>query len=238
MDYSLLIGVRRRKYEIFDRKNNDSVRDSSSVVSSNGDDSVPNPYHQDEDGAIHAALVQAKGTFYIGIIDVLQEWNWNKWSERMTKVHVLRKEAAGLSAIEPDVYRKRFIQRAIIDVFEFVDELDIAKVLQEMNKEDCKDGSNDLDGACTSEGSNLSDDSYTRYFDKKGLTHNAECLAREEFKKDNSDDEKDVEMGENSSNELFATTIERPRHGNCANTIVGVDDRFNVSPLHNDYCGH
>ncbi len=76
------------------------------------------PAFKDPDGAMHAAVVEGQGTFYIGIIDILQEWNYDKWYERMTKKYVLRKDAAGLSAMDPLNYRKRFYQRAVLDVFD------------------------------------------------------------------------------------------------------------------------
>jgi hypothetical protein len=74
-------------------------------------------------GQYLAAAVEGAGGFYFGIIDILQEWNWQKWYERMFKIHILRKDGAGLSAIEPHQYRKRFLQRAVIDIFSGVDAL-------------------------------------------------------------------------------------------------------------------
>jgi len=70
---------------------------------------------------MHAAVVEGQGTFYIGIIDILQEWNYDKWYERMFKKYVLRKDANGLSAMDPLNYRKRFYQRAVLDVFDGLD---------------------------------------------------------------------------------------------------------------------
>jgi hypothetical protein len=40
-----------------------------------------------------------------------QEWNWDKKLERSLKVWFLRKDAAGLSAVEPRTYKLRFMER-------------------------------------------------------------------------------------------------------------------------------
>jgi hypothetical protein len=72
--------------------------------------------YYDDPFAIPAAAVEGAGSFQLGIIDTLQEWNWSKWNERMFKTIVLRKDGEGLSAIEPRSYRKRFMQRAVLDV--------------------------------------------------------------------------------------------------------------------------
>ena len=105
MDYSLLVGVSRRNFEI---------------VGDNKDSKVS---QSNEDG-YNAVVVEGQGTFYIGIIDILQEWNYSKWYERMFKVYVLGKDPYGISAIEPITYRKRFYQRAVLDVFDGLDAKD------------------------------------------------------------------------------------------------------------------
>lgn len=68
-----------------------------------------------------AAAVEGAGAFYFGIIDILQEWDWRKWNERMLKVYILQKNGSGLSAMEPKGYQERFMQRAVFDVFSGVD---------------------------------------------------------------------------------------------------------------------
>jgi 1-phosphatidylinositol-4-phosphate 5-kinase len=48
------------------------------------------------------------GFYYIGIIDILQQWNTQKKLERFWKVHVQRCDPNGLSAIDPVRYQRRF----------------------------------------------------------------------------------------------------------------------------------
>jgi hypothetical protein len=71
----------------------------------------------------HAAAVEGAGSFYFGVIDILQEWNWDKWLERFFKTIFLRKDGDGLSAIEPHQYRQRFMNRAVVDIFASLDEI-------------------------------------------------------------------------------------------------------------------
>lgn len=91
---------------------------AASAAAVSGAQPLFTPAFKDPDGAMHAAVVEGQGTFYIGIIDILQEWNYDKWYERMMKKYILRKDAAGLSAMDPLNYRKRFYQRAVLDVFD------------------------------------------------------------------------------------------------------------------------
>lgn len=55
--------------------------------------------------------------YHISIIDYLQEWNFNKKSERFMKTVLLQKDGVGLSAIEPNQYAKRFIHFMEMNVF-------------------------------------------------------------------------------------------------------------------------
>ncbi|RHY82054.1 hypothetical protein DYB35_012374, partial [Aphanomyces astaci] len=55
-----------------------------------------------------AHFVSGPSAYYIGIIDVLQQWTLTKQVERLYKVHVLQKDGRGISAINPNQYAKRF----------------------------------------------------------------------------------------------------------------------------------
>ncbi|KAI9920485.1 hypothetical protein PsorP6_015749 [Peronosclerospora sorghi] len=48
------------------------------------------------------------GYYYVGIIDILQTWTLAKKLERFWKVQIQRKDGAGLSAIDPVQYQRRF----------------------------------------------------------------------------------------------------------------------------------
>ena len=59
----------------------------------------------------HAHKVAGPSVYYLGIVDVLQDWTLAKQAERFYKVHVLRKDPRGVSAIAPQAYAARFQQK-------------------------------------------------------------------------------------------------------------------------------
>lgn len=63
-----------------------------------------------------AHQVSGPSKYYFGLVDVLQQWTLAKQTERMYKVHVLRKSGRGLSAIAPRPYARRF-QRKMRQLF-------------------------------------------------------------------------------------------------------------------------
>lgn len=78
MDYSLLVGVVQRRFEVMERPSTQSVL---SLKSDSND-----PFMRDEDGGMHVTVVEGPGTYFMGIIDVLQHWNWEKKLERFMKI--------------------------------------------------------------------------------------------------------------------------------------------------------
>lgn len=108
MDYSLLIGVIRRRFEVVD---NSVARQTDELG-------------RDANGAFNAAIVEGPGSYHMGIIDILQEWNWEKKLERYFKIYFKFRDPEGLSAIQPDKYQARFMRRAVVEVFEGMDETD------------------------------------------------------------------------------------------------------------------
>lgn len=73
---------------------------------------------RDPDGGLRARFVEGPGTYYIGMIDILQEWNWKKRIERFFKTWVRLYDPDGISAVEPDFYQERFWQRCVLDTFD------------------------------------------------------------------------------------------------------------------------
>eukprot|EP01083_Nonionella_stella_P183907 665791_1 len=71
---------------------------------------APNEYTE-KDNACDARVIEGPGMYYLGIIDVLQEWNTTKSLERMVKVYLRCKSKYGISCVEPKYYRKRFMQK-------------------------------------------------------------------------------------------------------------------------------
>ena len=147
MDYSLLIGVKTKHFYIDNLNGEDTVslnpvfatsqrptfatnldQDSDSSIESSqrpfciyGGKNGADPFSRDWEGGMRASQVKGAGTYYFGIIDVLQEWNWTKRFERYIKMYFYRKDPEGLSCIDPDRYADRFIDYVVKDTFEFED---------------------------------------------------------------------------------------------------------------------
>ena len=64
-----------------------------------------------------ASIVEGPQSYHMGIIDILQRWTVRKRLERLAKSW--RRDAwAGISAVPPGEYAKRFTERVIFDVFD------------------------------------------------------------------------------------------------------------------------
>eukprot|EP01035_Chromulina_nebulosa_P019416 gene19416-25292_t len=120
MDYSLLVGVKRQRFEVI-KESNSGASNSSFMTSITNSLELENPFQRKKDGGISASIVEGPGTFYFGIIDVLQEWNYSKKLERYFKLFILRLEGDGLSAIAPDLYAARFYEGAVLDFLEGIE---------------------------------------------------------------------------------------------------------------------
>ena len=143
MDYSLLVGVTRKSFDVLDEVENSS----HARQSQNGSDEFPEAqsrlsqfthtspiprtssvlqrgdrkldiFQRDKSGGMNAVVVHGPATYYFGIIDILQKWNWQKRVERLIKTVILRRDGNGLSAMPPHGYFARFMTRCVEDVFE------------------------------------------------------------------------------------------------------------------------
>ncbi|RHZ34631.1 hypothetical protein DYB26_012230 [Aphanomyces astaci] len=124
MDYSLLIGMHYSQFKItsghppedatnvFTRSGSPKLThrtrlESSSATRDEDDWSGENTFGE-VTHRYSAHFVSGPSAYYIGIIDVLQQWTLTKQVERLYKVHVLQKDGRGISAINPNQYAKRF----------------------------------------------------------------------------------------------------------------------------------
>ena len=117
MDYSLLLGI---SYQQIDNKYNirrgggSSSNKRAYFIDENAEQEYNNKLSLDEptdNYTVKANIVEGPGTYYIGIIDMLQKWNTNKKLERAIKVYLRCKNKAGISCVEPVFYRKRFLKK-------------------------------------------------------------------------------------------------------------------------------
>ena len=101
MDYSLLLGVNERSFNLTEQDRQLPAAGEAGQYRA--------PFHVTDEGGVQALLVVGPGTYYMGIIDILQKWDLNKKLERLAK-RLLRKDPDGLSAIEPNAYQDRFVR--------------------------------------------------------------------------------------------------------------------------------
>ena len=100
------------------RRHHHEHKISDASVSKRPDDSDPDPFQRDEDGGIHAKKVEGPGMYFIGIIDILQDYNLSKKLERFFKVYIQGADPDGLSSAPPTFFANRFWKRNVIELFE------------------------------------------------------------------------------------------------------------------------
>ncbi|KAE8909704.1 hypothetical protein PF005_g14409 [Phytophthora fragariae] len=76
---------------------------------SNGRKSV----HPFARGGMSVDEVHGPGLYYLGLIDILQQWNFRKRVEHFVRVYLLFQDRHGISVVNPRQYAERFQQRVI-----------------------------------------------------------------------------------------------------------------------------
>ena len=114
LDYSLLIGVRKMKYDVQDIEVDTAEVNSGEKASNIGINST-----------FHAKSLVGPAVYYLGIVDFLQDWTTMKVLERSFKIYVTRKDPDGLSVMPPMQYMQRF-QKKMEQIFEIDDNISVA----------------------------------------------------------------------------------------------------------------
>ena len=114
VDYSLYLGVHKRSYDV-DMTRNASFRlstpDGASSPANNRFINTNTPFFATDDGGIGAVFVEGPAVFYMGIVDILQEYDSWKKLERFMKVVICKMHGDGISCIQAHPYRNRFINK-------------------------------------------------------------------------------------------------------------------------------
>ncbi|GMF46497.1 unnamed protein product [Phytophthora fragariaefolia] len=106
MDYSLLIGIHKCHL----RAPRPSYA-TSFGASSDFDEAFDRELNLDESNSgINLSPLGDDEVYFVGIIDILQQWDWEKQLEKAGKV-LLGKSARGISAVAPAPYCRRFQAR-------------------------------------------------------------------------------------------------------------------------------
>ena len=112
MDYSLLVGVKRQRFEVLKDRQDEEIMDPDHVAEPfNAVERLrtsEDPFQRRVDGGVLASIVEGPGIFYFGIIDVLHEWTLRKKLERYFKIYVRGFDGDGLSATDPETYAARY----------------------------------------------------------------------------------------------------------------------------------
>ncbi|EGZ23031.1 phosphatidylinositol-4-phosphate 5 kinase-like protein [Phytophthora sojae] len=71
------------------------------------------PVHPFTRGGMSVDEVHGPGLYYLGLIDILQQWNFRKRVEHFVRVYLLFQDRHGVSVVNPRQYAERFQQRVI-----------------------------------------------------------------------------------------------------------------------------
>ncbi|KAF1791256.1 Leucine-rich repeat domain, L domain-like [Phytophthora cactorum] len=106
MDYSLLIGIHKCHFRAPRPGNANGIGTSTDF-----DDVFNRELHLDgPNSGVNLAPLGDNEVYFVGIIDILQQWDWEKQFEKAGKV-LLGKSARGISAVAPTAYCRRFQAR-------------------------------------------------------------------------------------------------------------------------------
>lgn len=73
--------------------------------------------------SFNAKSVSGPATYFMGIVDFLQDWSSKKKLERAGKIYLYRQEPGGISVMEPASYCRRFQDKMDV-IFDVPDEVD------------------------------------------------------------------------------------------------------------------
>ncbi|KAF1313621.1 Phosphatidylinositol-4-phosphate 5 kinase-like protein, partial [Globisporangium splendens] len=126
IDYSLLVGIHHRSFNVSHYSSADNFehppRGSSGSIggisrdragSGGGFDPTMKPFHQAIQGGMSVDEVHGPGIYFMGLIDILQQWNFRKRVEHFVRVYIFMQDKNGISVVNPRQYADRFQQRVI-----------------------------------------------------------------------------------------------------------------------------
>nr|CCA20777.1 phosphatidylinositol4phosphate5kinase (PiPIPKD8/GPCRPIPK) putative [Albugo laibachii Nc14]CCA23717.1 phosphatidylinositol4phosphate5kinase (PiPIPKD8/GPCRPIPK) putative [Albugo laibachii Nc14] len=104
IDYSLLVGIHHRSFNVSHSspaaqygENDAEIASSPSMI----------------DGGMTVDAVHGPGIYFIGLIDILQQWNFRKKVEHFIRVFFLLQDRHGISVVHSRQYAERFQQRVV-----------------------------------------------------------------------------------------------------------------------------
>ena len=110
MDYSLLLAIEQVKRT---RKVDDSIR----ITPSSSTRQIVSDYAPTFTDRHRFKSSCGNFVYHIAMIDYLQTFNLEKWTESKFKIWILRRNDKLISAIEPEFYAERFLRFMSTEVF-------------------------------------------------------------------------------------------------------------------------
>uniref|UniRef100_H3GUS6 PIPK domain-containing protein n=1 Tax=Phytophthora ramorum TaxID=164328 RepID=H3GUS6_PHYRM len=83
---------------------------------SSGTNASKKSLHQFAHRGMSVDEVHGPGLYYLGLIDILQQWNFRKRVEHFVRVYLLMQDRHGVSVVNPRQYADRFQQRVITEL--------------------------------------------------------------------------------------------------------------------------
>ncbi|OQR95942.1 phosphatidylinositol-4-phosphate-5-kinase (Pi-PIPK-D8/GPCR-PIPK) [Thraustotheca clavata] len=127
IDYSLLVGIHHRKFTV------EAPLSPVGRVDSEFCGYHHPPFHQAQQGGMGVEEVYGPGVYFMGLIDILQQWNMRKRIEHFVRVYIFQQDKLGISVVKPAVYMDRFQKRV---VKELIHDLHGESELQDMAEEE------------------------------------------------------------------------------------------------------
>uniref|UniRef100_K3WQW3 PIPK domain-containing protein n=1 Tax=Globisporangium ultimum (strain ATCC 200006 / CBS 805.95 / DAOM BR144) TaxID=431595 RepID=K3WQW3_GLOUD len=152
IDYSLLVGIHHRSFNVSHYSSADNFehppRGSSGSIGGvsrdrassggGGFDPTMKPFHQAIQGGMSVDEVHGPGIYFMGLIDILQQWNLRKRVEHFVRVYIFMQDKNGVSVVNPRQYADRFQQRVIRElIYDGNLEMDEVEMMQLQFQEPC-----------------------------------------------------------------------------------------------------
>jgi len=94
-------------------RNRSSSGGNRGCYCSSGSSGTKKSFHHFANGGMSVDEVHGPGLYYLGLIDMLQQWNLRKRVEHFVRVYLLMQDRHGISVVSPRQYADRFQQRVI-----------------------------------------------------------------------------------------------------------------------------
>ncbi|KAJ1620571.1 hypothetical protein T492DRAFT_1077251 [Pavlovales sp. CCMP2436] len=107
MDYSLLLGVTRRRFDL---------QPTRPARTGSASDALSEPL-MPEGSQFEAEFIDGPAIYYVGLIDILTRWDFEKRREYVVKT-LVGKNRHGISCVPPREYVERFKRRVVEAIVE------------------------------------------------------------------------------------------------------------------------